>query len=131
MISPPCCRSVTGLVRQGAGSELRHYRPLPASCRRPRGAGRGRDWVRSLELSGPTEEVPDDGHPIHGSLVVDGRELARLLAAASDLPDGLSRCIVPGLAAALGLTDTIRIDVRYEQDALRVSGRIQYAEGPR
>jgi hypothetical protein len=97
----------------------------------PEALAAGETWVRSLELSGPTEAVPDDGHPIHGSLVVDGRELARLLAAASDLPDGLPRCIVPGLAAALGLTDTIRIDVRYEPDALRVSGRIQFAEGPK
>ena len=88
----------------------------------------GRAWIENIQRSQTEGERTSNGFPIHGSVLVQGSRLAELIRSArgnkaSESPGCILDAII-GLASDL---EALRIDMRYEQNAVRFHGRIAFA----
>jgi hypothetical protein len=78
-----------------------------------------RTWIERLERSAISGEA-------HGSVIIQGGELSRMLGSIPlDEEAGFSRCVAEAIASILAQSGTLRVEMTYEEDAIRLRGQMR------
>lgn len=96
----------------------------------PEAMQRGRAFVETLRRTA-TYGAQSEGAPVHGSFLVQGAELAKLIRASrKPLRSSSYECLCEAIAGAAHELESFRMDIRYQRDAIGLHGRMFFGVGP-
>ena len=82
--------------------------------------------VEKIKQSAIDGGAASNGLPIHGTVLVQGAELARLIRASAGALNS-RECICDAIAGLAAESESLRIEIRYEHDAVRFHDRLRFA----